>query len=168
MLQSDSLNISYMPGIMRMKFHYKARGIIVVDGYVLLAHQIGAGNTFLPGGQIESGEGAESALVREIYEEIGKKATVKRFVGAVEHMFPEDRLDNHELNLVFEVEIPELDTSKPPQSLEDHIEFIWSEPSALERHNLQPYPLIECLTNWNADLKAYWGTTFDDSASRCQ
>ena len=54
-----------------MEFHYRVRGIIIVDGKVLLAHQIEASNTFLPGGHIESGEGAQAALVRELYEETG-------------------------------------------------------------------------------------------------
>lgn len=148
-----------MPERMRMKVHYLVRGIIFADGNVLLAYQIGASNTFLPGGHIESGEGAESALVREIYEEIGMKATVKRFVGAVEHVLPEDRFGDRAINWIFEVEIPGLDSAKPPQSREDHLEFIWAEPSALARHNLQPYPLIECLTSWNTNRKGFWGTT---------
>ena len=67
----------------RMKFHYLVRGIIIADGKVLLAHQKGADNTYLPGGHIESGEGAEDALIREIEEEIGKIAIVERFIGAV-------------------------------------------------------------------------------------
>ena len=142
-----------------VEFHYRVRGILVVGDNVLLARRIGAHNTYLPGGHIERGEAAESALVREIYEEIGKKATVKKFIGAVEHVFPAARLDNHEINLVFEIEIPGFDSAKPPQSLEDHIEFIWSELSDLKRNNLQPYPLIECLISWNADWKSYWGTT---------
>ena len=144
---------------MNVQFHYLVRGVIFVGGKVLLAHHIGATNTFLPGGHIDSREKADAALVREIHEEMGMQATVKRFVGAVEHAWPEDRLDNHEINLIFEVEIPALDSAVPPQSLEDHLEFIWAEPSALERHNLQPYPLIECLTSWSNDCKGYWGTS---------
>jgi len=142
-----------------LKFHYIVRGIVIVDGKVLLAHSTGASNTFLPGGHIDTGEGAESALVREIHEEIGKRAIVKRFVGAVESVWSEDGLDNHEINLVFEVDIPELDSAKPLQSLEGHLEFIWVEPSALEMHNLQPDSLIECLTNWKTSWSGYWGTS---------
>jgi ADP-ribose pyrophosphatase YjhB (NUDIX family) len=45
-----------------MIFHYVARGIVFVNGKVLLAHQKGADNPFLPGGHIEFGERAELAL----------------------------------------------------------------------------------------------------------
>jgi len=144
---------------MNIQFHYLVRGVIFADDKLLLAHQIGASNTFLPGGHVGSGERADVALVREIYEEIGMKAVVKRFVGVVEHVYPEDRLDNHEINLIFEAQIPELDSSKPLKSLEGHLEFLWADPSTLEKHNLLPYPMIECIANWSDDRNGYWGST---------
>jgi 8-oxo-dGTP pyrophosphatase MutT (NUDIX family) len=151
-----------MPEYMKIKFHYLVRGILFADGKILLAHQTGAGNTFLPGGHIANGEKAEIALTREIEEEIGKKATVKGFVGAVEHGWTENNQYNHEINLVFEIAVPGLDSSKPPQSLEGHLEFIWSEPTNLKRYNLQPYPLIECLINWKSGYNSYWGTSLQE------
>jgi 8-oxo-dGTP pyrophosphatase MutT (NUDIX family) len=138
-----------------MKFHYLVRGIVFANGKVLLAHQLGASNTFLPGGHIESGESAELALIREIKEEIGKTAIVKRFIGAVECVWTENNQDNHEINLIFEAAIPNVGSDTPPQSLEAHLEFIWAEPVELKIHNLQPYPLVECLSDWK--LGKYYG-----------
>lgn len=66
------------------QFDILARGVALVDGRVLLARQIDATNTFLPGGHIGHGERAETALIREIEEEIGETAIVQRFLGAVE------------------------------------------------------------------------------------
>ncbi|HOU12737.1 MAG TPA: NUDIX domain-containing protein [Anaerolineae bacterium] len=66
-----------------MTFHYLARGIVFVDDKVLLVHQKCAPHTFLPGGHIENGEKAESALMREIAEELGKAAVIPRFIGNV-------------------------------------------------------------------------------------
>ena len=147
-----------------MKFHYLVRGIIFSDGKVLLAHQKGASHTYLPGGHVDSGEKAESALTREIEEEIGRTAIVKRFIGAVEHMWTENNQDNHEINLVFEVEVPGLNSTVSPASLESDLEFVWSDPVDLQSHNLQPHPLIECLNRFRSRYGGYWGTSLKEKA----
>ncbi len=145
-----------------MRFHYIARGIFYNNGKVLIAHQKGADNTFLPGGHIEMGEKAETALLREITEEIGEKATIKQFIGAVEAMFIENGQVHHEINLLFEVDIPSLDSSISPMSNEPHLEFVWSKPEDLKAHNLLPHPLIDCLMDGEAEYHAYWGSSFQD------
>lgn len=144
-----------------MIFHYIVRGIIMVEGQVLLAHQIGADNTFFPGGHVEVGESARAALVREIEEEFGHRVTVGRFVGAVEHTWTEDGRHNHELNLIFAVEVAGLHPPVSPPSHESHLEFIWSAPEDLAAHNLQPHTLIPCLTHWDAEYRAYWASSLE-------
>ena len=143
-----------------MKFHYLARGIIFKDGKVLLAHQKGADHTFLPGGHIAKGEKAEAALKREILEELGEKATVKQFIGAVEAAWSENDKHHHEINLVFEVDLPDINPSEPPGSLEGHLEFIWVRPEELKPHNLLPEPMIQCLENWGRGYQGFWGSEF--------
>jgi 8-oxo-dGTP diphosphatase len=142
-----------------MVFHYLVRGIIQAGGKVLLTHKKGANNTYLPGGHVNLGERAVEALAREIREEMGNAAQVKGFRGAVEHTWTEEGVDNHEINLVFEVEVPGLESTVDPESLEPDIEFIWSEVADLESHNLQPYPLIECLENLKREYRCYWGSS---------
>jgi 8-oxo-dGTP diphosphatase len=141
-----------------MNFHYLARGILFVDGMFLLAHQKGADNTFLPGGHIGQGEKAETALIREFMEETGQVVTVKRFIGAVEYCWTEADQDNHEIDLIFELNAADLRANTPVQSREDHLEFIWSEPGDLERCNLLPYPMVECLLTWKSNYSGFWGT----------
>lgn len=141
-----------------MAFHYLARGVVFADGKILLAHQKGAGNTFLPGGHIAFGEPAEAALIREIEEEIGKTAKVRQFIGAVEAAWTENGEDQQEINLLFEISIPDLNSSVIPASKESHLEFFWALPEELAGHNLLPSPLIDCLTNWKTDA-CYWGST---------
>ena len=143
-----------------MKFHYLARGIIFVNGKVLLAHQKGADNTFLPGGHIDMGEKADTALIREIGEEIGMTASINQFIGAVECAWTEKGQVNHEINLVFEVCISDLDSKEPPKSQESHLEFMWVGSAELKAHNLLPSPLIECLMTWECGYHAYWGSPF--------
>ena len=140
--------IEFNPRRKDVKFHYLARGIILKRGKVLLAHLKGAENTFLPGGHIKTGEKAESALLREIEEEIGKKAIIKQFTGAVECSWVENDQRNHEINLLFEVQIPDLDPSEPLASRESHLEFFWGESNRFARpqppagsNNRVPYEL---------------------------
>ncbi len=142
-----------------MRFHYLARGLILEKGKVLLAHQKGAENTFLPGGHIEMGEKAELALAREIEEEIGKKAIIKQFIGAVECSWIENEQANHEINLLFEVLVPDLDSGEAPVSQESHLEFFWANPADLKTHNLLPEPIIGCLMNWEHGFRGYWGSS---------
>lgn len=144
-----------------MKFHYLARGIVYKNGMVLLAHQKGAEHTFLPGGHIGMGEKAEAALEREILEELGKKATVKQFIGALEAAWSENGQAHHEINLLFEVEIPNLVSSEPPRSLEEHLEFMWVAPAELKAQNLLPEPLVECLVNWDCGYHGFWGSSIE-------
>ena len=153
----------------RIVFHYLARGVVIVDGMILLVHQIGANNTFLPGGHIEKRESAKQALVREIQEELGVCPTIKRFLGAVEHAWLEDTLTNHEINLVFEVEIEGLVSDAPPTSLEPHLEFLWVEPSQLPDVNLQPSALISLLQTGIEGFQAFqafWGSSLGEPQSR--
>ena len=148
-----------------MEFHYLVRAIILDKGLVLLAHQKGAENTHLPGGHINIGEKAELALLREIEEEIGKKSIIKQFVGALECSWMENGQGNHEIDLLFEVQIPDLDSSHPPVSQESHLEFFWANPTDLHAHSLLPDPIIECLMNWELGFHGFWGSAFEKATS---
>ena len=141
-----------------MKFHYISRGVCLVDDCVLLAKAVGATNTFLPGGHIEFAENAMDALEREIFEELGVKARVQNFLGAVEHCYDASSRDNHEINLVFSFDSDELSTSTvDPTSNESHLEFFWCPISHLGRHNLLPPPIAGLFTK----PTQHWGSTLD-------
>ena len=144
---------------MNQVFHNLVRGLALSEGHVLVAHEIGASNTFLPGGHIEIGEFVESALVREILEEIGYRASVGKFLGCVEQLWEEDGCKNYEINHLFQLHIPDLDYRTNPKSLESHLEFYWLQISELKKHNLQPSPIIRLIENPGISaINAWWSS----------
>jgi len=74
-----------------------AAGVIRKGSQILLARRTGrdplAGKWEFPGGKLESGEDGESCLQRELQEEIGITVEVGRFLGSVEHDYPERRVE---------------------------------------------------------------------------
>lgn len=62
--------------INNQKYHVLARGVILSDGNLLIAHCKGMDNTFLPGGHVEFKEGMRTTLSREIKEEFGQESIV--------------------------------------------------------------------------------------------
>lgn len=140
-----------------------ARGVVVRDGKVLLAHTKGAANTFLPGGHIEPGEPAREALRREMKEELGLDARIGAFLGAVEHAFGAGKRRAHELNLVFAVELPGLKGNGDPASQEDHVEFLWAPLAELRKRRLEPSPLCDLLPVWQGRPPARegWASTME-------
>ena len=130
-----------------------ARGVCVKRGKLLLCHSKGASNTYLPGGHVEFTEAARGSLAREIREELGVKAQIGRFLGAVEHTFVQHGEPHCEINLVFEMRIPALDPRREPSAREDHIEFRWVPIGGLEASALEPSVLRGTLGKW---LSAGW------------
>ena len=103
--------------------------------------------------------------MREIEEEIGKKAIIKQFIGAVESSWHENDQEHHEINLLFEIQVPDLVSSESPVSQESHLEFIWASLGDLKAHNLLPEPMIGCLISSEFGFHGYWVSSFDQSVS---
>lgn len=102
-----------------------ARGVCIHDGKVLLCKAKGGKSTYLPGGHIEFGETGAEALVREIKEELGVDSSCGKFLGVVENSFLQHGRPHAEINLVYRLDIPSLQTpnSSLLASQEDWIEF---------------------------------------------
>ncbi|MCZ7646245.1 MAG: NUDIX domain-containing protein [Planctomycetota bacterium] len=127
------------------RIHLLARGVLLKQGQLLLAHLHGAAHTFLPGGHIEAGEPAARALERELREELGLKARAGAFLGAVEHRYlRRETRWRHEVNLIFAFEAG-IEPGEPLVSREPRLEFFWRPLDRLAQANLQPDPLQSLL-----------------------
>lgn len=137
-------------------FRHIARALIVDDNHILIA-RIKDAHSFLPGGGIELGESAHTALKRELSEELGIiNCEITRFLGVVEFGIREKGY--HEINHMFEVKTTELSASTVPKSLESHLEFYWIEPTLekLRHHNVLPYLIQETIPKIISEGKPIW------------
>jgi 8-oxo-dGTP diphosphatase len=138
------------------------RGVLVRGSSIMLSHQKGAHNTFLPGGHVEFGELARPALARELKEELGVKVEVKEFLGAVEHSWKGEKKTHHEINLIFRMECDLQGTDELPSSQELHLEFLWQPVDDLAVVRLGPSALIELIPRWLSEKPAVgWGSTIE-------
>lgn len=149
--RNDDLADSHEGGPTATSTEIIARAVIRRDGKLLLARNKAKSWSFLPGGHVEPGEPVEAALVRELAEELGVDATVVRMVGVVEHGYVEDHATHHELNLVFDVELAELNVA----SQEAHLEFEWFALDQLADVDLRPSPLKDALAAPNAGARLW-------------
>lgn len=146
----------------RKSIELLARGLIIRDGLVLLAHRKGAANTYLPGGHIERGEPARLALERELLEETGLRFRIGALVGVVEHSFISKKQRIHEINLIFRA--TRTGMPKSIASRENKIEFLWHSIQNLRRINLQPYPLQRLLPKKLKRRVPFWAGTIEQGA----
>jgi len=123
----------------------------------LLAQEIGAANTFLPGGHVEPGEGLTDSLAREIDEELGLWCRVGAYLGTVEAQWPDPDPKHYEVNHLFLVELAEPGVALA--SREAHLRFFWCPVGELGAHNLLPAPLRELIAGYvTGERRVWWGS----------
>lgn len=145
--------------------HLLARAVILRSEptgiAVLLAQQIGENHTFLPGGHVDLGEGLVQSLRRELREELDVECRVVRYLGAVEHQWPDDNPRHYEVSHVFLTELAE--PLADPISRESHLRFSWCPIDALAEHNLQATPLRQLIPAYVSGVqRGWWATTLSE------
>jgi 8-oxo-dGTP pyrophosphatase MutT (NUDIX family) len=139
-----------------------ARGVCLHRGHVLLCRNRKKGNVYLPGGHLEGEERAPDALRRELQEELGRRCTVGRFLGTIQHAFDEKNKRIVEINFVFTFRLPRASLKTAPPSREEKLEFFWCPLNALARARLEPRIAARLLPNWlrASSGPSRWASTF--------
>jgi 8-oxo-dGTP diphosphatase len=133
--------------------HVLSRAVIIDRGSILLCKTLDLPHNFyfLPGGHVEHSESAESSLLRELVEETGAHAKIKRFLGCLEYSFEpgySSICHNHEYNFIFEVESDSLKSDRPIPRFEEHIELVWMNLGNLSKIDFRPEPLKILIPQW--------------------
>jgi ADP-ribose pyrophosphatase YjhB (NUDIX family) len=118
------------------------RAVIAEGSRLLLAQPTGETWYFLPGGHVEPGEPATSALRRELAEELGVSGVqVGGVLAITETRYTDRRGEHHEVNLVYRAAISEAIHG----SRETHLDFRWLELSELGGVEMRPSPIAGLL-----------------------
>ena len=122
------------------------RCLIVRNNKLLLCKNISKGFYFLPGGGLEEGETINQGIKRELKEELGidsNKIIIDKDINVIEHIFEDNNINYHEINLVKTVYI-DVNTIK---SCEDHIDFVEVAIDELHNYNILPLKIKNFVLN---------------------
>ena len=138
----------------KSNIHLIALGLIVRGEEVILCRIKDAKWFFLPGGHIEDGESARTALLRELHEEIGNSNyKINSFIGVCENIFSlEKDVLQHEINIIFKVDVP---NELKVNTKEDHIEFVSIAKNNLKDYKILPIALKDGLIEWLENEKPF-------------
>jgi ADP-ribose pyrophosphatase YjhB (NUDIX family) len=141
-----------MPNKPKKQIEIVARAIIQKNNKILVCKKIGKRYYFFPGGHVEFGEDAKKALAREIKEELGMNIKKATFIGGSEHLFTDDGIKHHEINLVYKTDVKELDIG----SKENHLQFFLFDKNQLVKENILPKLLKQAILKWLKNNKFFW------------
>lgn len=112
---------------------------------------------YLPGGHVEFGEKAETALIRELFEETGADASGAefRFAGAEENIFTQNDKPHHEINAYFEVGGVFSGNEEIP-SVEDELTFHWLAIADIPQLPVLPEKNKSFLSDWESGKQVHW------------
>lgn len=133
------------------RFNFRAVAVITTREHVLLHTLEGDEYWSLPGGRVEAGEDATTAVAREMREELDIPVSVGRLLWIVENFFTGGGRPHHEVGLYFATEVPPdariLDFSMRHAGNEQgrKLEFAWFDRHQLASIDVRPAFLRDAL-----------------------
>ena len=135
------------------RFNFKASGVAIYNGRILLTSDENVDFWYLPGGRVEVLETTADTLRREMREELGVAVEVDSLLWVVENFFDLQGTPYHELALFYLMSFPDsMDILQKEDIFEgceptNRLLFKWFEINELERFKLYPSFLKSALKN---------------------
>lgn len=128
-------------------YNFRACGVVIWDGHVLL-HRI-KGDVFwsLPGGRIESGEWSGEAIQREFFEELRVQVKVGPLLWVIENHFTYRGKNLQEVGFYFSIFTDQLPHTLEFQGYEENLLFAWAALERLDEWDIRPNLLKDELHN---------------------
>ena len=144
------------------KFKYRVNGIVIYNNKILTIKMKNNVSYCLPGGHVELGEDTQTAILREMLEEIDTPVSIDKEIAIVENFYMDKKgLQTHELSFYYIV-IPEnfdkisLQNYEKVENDKGEIKvhnFEWLDIESLKNFDFRPEFLKEKLMNGDYNLE---------------
>ena len=115
------------------KFKYRVNGIIIHNKKILALKMKNNISYCLPGGHVELCEDSKTAILREMFEEIKTKTSIKQEIAIAENFYTDkNNLKTHEISFYYLVEPENFD--KIPLENYTHTEL---DKGKIKKHNFE-------------------------------
>ena len=135
------------------KFKFRVCGILEHNGKYLVV-KINENKFYcLPGGHVELGEDTDTAVLREMKEELGYPVKIKQLVSINQNFFyTKEGKTFHEIGFYYIVNAVDESNINPNDYLRDeldkgkiqHLEFKWFTKEELKHTDFRPYFIADC------------------------
>ena len=138
------------------KFKVRVAGVITSNNYLLVESYNEEAYT-LPGGHIEINETSESAIKRELKEELDFNIEVDKFIGLIENFFINNKNEKtHCLDFFYKCSTKvdnydDFETDEIDHGIPIHHTYKWIKIDELDKYNLKPQNIINIIQNNNYD-----------------
>ena len=135
------------------KFKFRVCGILEHNNKYLAVNMNDNGFYCLPGGHVELGEDTDTAVLREMQEELGYPVKIKRMVAFSQNFFEGKGKKFHEIGVYYivnAVDEKQVNTNdyireELDKGMVQHLEFKWFTKQELKQIDFRPKFIADCL-----------------------
>lgn len=132
------------------KLNVRTAGIIIHNNKLLTHRDINCNYYALIGGRVQAGEDSETALKREIMEEMGKEINITGYVSTIENFFEIKTEKYHEIMFVHMAEFSKEEDKKIEDTIQnvegkEYLQYEWIDLNEIEKNQIKPDVIKEVL-----------------------